>query len=132
MNHVSTPPPRPFLSRCRPYAHTNKIKTPTRIEKIGGESTAQQDASRRTELVAEQGAGTLVRRLVEAAARSAETTLYDCAVVVHNLAGSAVNSAALQRDLVGVGEGGVLPALEKLGTVRWVSRVMCYFTTAAT
>lgn len=76
------------------------------------------------ELVAAQGAGALVRRLVEAAggssgvpAESCEAALYDCAVVVFNLAGAAASPcAALQRDLVG--EGGVLPALVTLAGVR--------------
>lgn len=86
-----------------------------------GTATAQEEASRMAELAAEQGAGTLVRRLVEAAGPS-EATLYDCAVVVYNLAGAAADSAALRKDLMGVGEGGVLPALEKLAGVRCVAR----------
>lgn len=75
------------------------------------------------ELVAEQGAGALVRRLVEAAGsikaptESTEATLYDCAVVVFNLSAAASGCAALRRDLVG--ERGVLPALATLGGVRW-------------
>lgn len=74
------------------------------------------------ELVAEQGAGALVRRLVEVAGstgthtESCEKILYDCAVVVYNLAGAASSCAALQRDLVG--QGGVLPALATLAGVR--------------
>lgn len=73
------------------------------------------------ELAAEQGAGRLVRRLVEAAGPS-EASLYDCAVVVYNLAGASANSSALRRDLVGMGKGGVLPALEKLAGVKCVAR----------
>lgn len=74
------------------------------------------------ELVAAQGAGGLVCRLVEAAgsagapAESREAALYDCAVVVFNLAGAALSCAALQKDLVG--EGGVLSALATLAGVR--------------
>lgn len=73
-------------------------------------------------LIAAQGGGALVRRLVEVAgsaevpAELCEATLYDCAVVVFNLAGAAASCAALQRDLVG--EGGVLPALATLAGVR--------------
>lgn len=78
------------------------------------------------ELVAAQGAGALVRRLVEAAggssgvpAESCEAALYDCAVVVYNLAGAGASACpTLQRDLVG--EGGVLPALVTLAGVRCV------------
>ncbi len=79
------------------------------------------EASRMAELVAAQGAGALVRRLVEAAGSAEappelrEATLYDCAVVVFNLAGAAASCAALQRDLVGEG---VLPALATLAGVR--------------
>lgn len=70
-------------------------------------------------LFAAQGAGNLLRRLVEAAG-SCEATLYDCAVVVYNLAGAILNvtdCSALYEDLVG--ENGVLPALEALANVRW-------------
>lgn len=83
--------------------------------------TTEEEASRMAELVAAQGAGALVRRLVEAAGSAEappelrEATLYDCAVVVFNLAGAAASCAALQRDLVG--EGGVLPALATLAGV---------------
>lgn len=76
------------------------------------------------ELVAAQGGGALVRRLVEVAgsagapAELCESALYDCAVVVFNLAGAAASCAALQRDLVG--EGGVFPALATLAGVRYI------------
>lgn len=72
-------------------------------------------------MVAAQGAGALVRRLVEAAGSAEahtelrEATFYDCAVVVFNLAGAAASCAALRRDLAG--EGGVLPALAILARV---------------
>ncbi|CAM9447883.1 unnamed protein product, partial [Hapterophycus canaliculatus] len=85
------------------------------------EGTTEEEASRMAEVVAAQGAGALVRRLVDAAG-SAEaptelrvTTFYDCAVVVFNLAGAATSCAALRRDLVG--EEGVLPALATLAGV---------------
>ena len=74
-------------------------------------------------LVAAQGGGALVRRLVEVAgsgeapADLCEAALYDCAVVVFNLAGAAASCPAMQRDLVG--EGGVLPALATLAGVRY-------------
>lgn len=73
------------------------------------------------EVVAAQGAGALVRRLVEAAgsaeapAELREATFYDCAVVVFNLAGAAASCATLRRDLAG--EGGVFPALATLAGV---------------
>lgn len=85
-------------------------------------ATIEEDAPRIAQLVASQGAGALVRRLVEASgsaeapADSREATLYDCAVVVFNLAGSAASCAELQRDLVG--KGGVLPALATLAEVK--------------
>ncbi|CAM9151716.1 unnamed protein product, partial [Ectocarpus sp. 13 AM-2016] len=85
-------------------------------------ATIEEHAPRIAQLVASQGAGALVRRLVEASglaeapADSREATLYDCAVVVFNLAGSAASCAELQRDLVG--EGGVLPALATLAEVK--------------
>ncbi|CAM9289078.1 unnamed protein product, partial [Laminaria digitata] len=89
----------------------------------GAASTAGEKTSRMVELVAAQGGGALVRRLVEVAgsagappAELCEAALYDCAVVVFNLAGAAASCAALQRDLVG--EGGVLPALATLAGIR--------------
>lgn len=90
------------------------------ILKLQTAATTAQEASRPAEFVALQGAGNLVRRLVEALG-SNEAALYDCAVVVYNLAAAAAatvaESGALQKDLVG--EGGVFPALETLAGVRW-------------
>lgn len=84
---------------------------------------------RTAELLAAQGAGTLVHHLVEVAGSagakvpSTESILYDCAVVLFNLAGAALTCGALQQDLVG--EGGVLPALALLAEVRWVPSFAC-------
>lgn len=92
------------------------------VNRAGRAETTKEEASRMAELVAVQGAGALVRRLVEAADSAEappelrEATLYDCAVVVFNLAGAAAACAALQRDLVG--ERGVLPALAIIAEVR--------------
>ncbi|CAM9227651.1 unnamed protein product [Discosporangium mesarthrocarpum] len=64
-------------------------------------------------LMIEQGSGALVSKIVEAASPSDdEAALYDCSVVVYNLART---SATMQRDLVGAG---VLSALYKLANVR--------------
>ena len=79
------------------------------------------------ELVAAQRAGSVVRQIVEAAGSPGNdvelqrATLYDCAVVIFNLAGAASECTVLQRDLVGeIGEGGMLPALATIARVRWV------------
>lgn len=91
------------------------------LNKAGRAATTEGEASRMAEMVAAQGAGALVRRLVEAAGSAEappdlrEATLYDCAVVVFNLAGAAASCVALQKDLVGEG---VLPALATLAGVR--------------
>ncbi|CAM9243379.1 unnamed protein product [Ascophyllum nodosum] len=77
------------------------------------------------ELVAAQRAGSVVRQIVEAAGSPGNdvelqrATLYDCAVVIFNLAGAASECTVLQRDLVGeIGEGGMLPALATIARVR--------------
>lgn len=69
-----------------------------------------------------QGAGYLVRRVVEATSSTEEgiklheATLYECAVVIFSLASAASAWPELQRDLVG--DGGVLPALTMVAKVR--------------
>lgn len=81
-----------------------------------------EESTRIAEVLAAQGAGSLVRRVIEAAILTEESvevyeaTLYECAVVMFSLASAAPAWPELQRDLVG--EGGVLPALTMVAKVR--------------